>query len=128
MFQSLSRSAPATQVDPLRAFVKEIGLTVREAPLPAAPFLPGLLIEKGELVVDRRRRRYAGDILHEVGHVAVTAAAERPALGDSITEHHPEKEGKKMTVLAWTYAACRYLQLPPKWCFILPATKTRASG
>ena len=117
MFQLFSRSAPAAQVDPLLTFVREIGLTVREAALPSATFLPGLLIDKGELVVDRRRLRYAGDILHEAGHVAVTAAAERPALGGNITEHHPEKEGEEMAVLAWTYAACRHLQLPPEVVF-----------
>jgi hypothetical protein len=104
--------APAAQVDPLLAFVRSIGLVVREARLPRTTFLPGLLIEAGELVVDRRRLHYPGDILHEAGHLAVTPAAERPTLGGNIIEQHPEREGDEMAVLAWSYAASQALGLP----------------
>jgi hypothetical protein len=96
----------------LLAFVRRIGLVVREARLPQTTFLPGLLIEAGELVVDRRHLRYPGDILHEAGHLAVTPAAERPTLGGNITENHPERAGDEMAVLAWSYAAAQALGLP----------------
>jgi hypothetical protein len=107
-----SSLAPATQVDPLLAFVRKIGLVVREGRLPQTTFLPGLLIEAGELVVDRRHLRYPSDILHEAGHLAVTPAAERPTLGGNITEYHPECAGDEMAVLAWSYAAAQTLGLP----------------
>ncbi|GAA4373308.1 hypothetical protein [Hymenobacter koreensis] len=110
--------APAAQVDPLLAFVREIGLEVQEASLKDQPtFLPGLLIDRGRLVVDRQRLLYPGDILHEAGHLAVTPAAERPLLGGNVTEGQPEKEGEELAVLCWTYAACRALQLPPEVIF-----------
>ncbi|QNH63459.1 hypothetical protein [Hymenobacter sediminicola] len=112
LFSSKPKAAPAAQIDPLLAFVREIGLEVREATLKQPTFLPGLLLERGALVVDRRRLLYPGDILHEAGHLAVTTAAERPAVGGNVTEHHPEKEGEEMAVLAWSYAAALALDLP----------------
>lgn len=110
MFEPSHASEALT--DRLLAFVRDLGLTVREAPLPNPTFLPGLLLEQGQLVVDRKRLLYPGDILHEAGHLAVTPAAERPAVGGNITEHHPEKEGEEMAVLAWSYAAGQVLGLP----------------
>lgn len=108
---------PAALVEKLLAFVREIGLAVQEAPIQQTSFLPGLLLHQGRLVVDRPRLLYPGDILHEAGHLAVTAAAERPAMSGNITENHPEKEGEELAVLAWTYAACRHLHLPAATVF-----------
>ncbi|TGE25563.1 hypothetical protein E5K00_10355 [Hymenobacter aquaticus] len=111
-------AALATQIDPLLTFVRAIGLEVREASLEGQKtFLPGLLIDRGALVVDRQRLLYPGDILHEAGHIAVTPAAERPRLLDNVTENHPEKEGDEMAVLCWSYAASRALDLPPEVVF-----------
>ncbi|AHJ98556.1 hypothetical protein [Hymenobacter swuensis] len=101
-----------TPTDTLIEFVRDIGLTVHEASLVQPTFLPGLLIARGQLVVDRQRLLYPGDILHEAGHLAVTPAAERPSLGGNITENHPEKEGEELAVLAWSYAAAQALELP----------------
>ncbi|WP_400191960.1 hypothetical protein [Hymenobacter sp. B81] len=110
--------AAVSLVDQLLAFVRGIGLEVREADLAGqATFLPGILLERGALVVDRRRLLYPGDLLHEAGHLAVTAAAERPTVGGNVTEHHPEKEGEEMAVHCWAYAACRALGLPPDVLF-----------
>lgn len=105
-------AAPAAQVDPLLAFVRRIGLEVREARLPNATFLPGILLEGGALVIDRHRLLYPGDILHEAGHLAVAPAAERPTLGGDIGAQHPERAGDELAVLAWTYAAARELGIP----------------
>ncbi|SHL11097.1 hypothetical protein [Hymenobacter psychrotolerans] len=117
LFSSKPNAAPAAQIDPLLAFVREIGLEVREAPLRQPTFLPGLLLERGALVLDRTRLLYPGDILHEAGHLAVTPAAERPTVGGNITQNHPEKEGEELAVLAWSYAAARALALPPAVVF-----------
>ncbi|MCC2547846.1 hypothetical protein LJY25_15455 [Hymenobacter sp. BT175] len=112
-----SAATATALIDQLLAFVQDIGLTVREAPLPEPTFLPGLLIEQGELVVDRSRLLYPGDILHEAGHVAVTPAAERHLVGGHITENQPEKEGDEMAVHGWCYAACMALKLPANVVF-----------
>ncbi|MET4108225.1 hypothetical protein [Hymenobacter sp. UYP22] len=107
-----SSPTPAALVTVLLAFVEEIGLVVQQEHIEQACFLPGLLLRQGQLVVDHHRLLYPGDILHEAGHLAVTAAAERPTVGGNITENHPEKEGEELAVLAWTYAACRHVGLP----------------
>jgi hypothetical protein len=103
---------PAALVDTLLAFGRKIGLEVHETVVEQPTFLPGLLLERGRLLVDRTRLLYPGDLLHEAGHLAVTPAAERAGTGGNITEHHPEKEGDELAVLAWTYAACHHLGLP----------------
>ncbi|WP_426490869.1 hypothetical protein [Hymenobacter sp. 102] len=104
-------------VDTLLAFVREIGLEVRETAMKHPTFLPGILLERGRLLVDRSCLLYPGDLLHEAGHLAVTPADERVGVGGNITEHHPEKGGDELAVLAWTYAACCYLDLPPTVVF-----------
>ncbi len=104
---------PADYLDRMLEFLTSIGLPVRETSFAKPGFLPGLLIEKGELLLDRARLLYPGDLLHEAGHLAVTAAAERPLLGANVTENHPEKEGEELAVLLWTYAACCHLNIPP---------------
>ncbi|MDU0372487.1 hypothetical protein ACFPAF_18955 [Hymenobacter endophyticus] len=103
---------PAALATVLLDFVEKSGLVVQEEPIEQACFLPGLLLRQGQLVVDRHQLLYPGDILHEAGHLAVTAAAERPTVGGNSTENHPEKEGEELAVLACTYAACRHLGLP----------------
>ena len=105
--------APADYLDRMLEFLAAIDLPVRETSFDKPGFLPGLLIEKGELLLDRARLRYPGDVLHEAGHLAVTVAAERPLLGANVTENHPEKDGDELAVLLWTYAACRHLGIPP---------------
>ncbi|RYU76103.1 hypothetical protein EWM57_19080 [Hymenobacter persicinus] len=105
-------ATPAALTDYLLHFVREIGIPVREEPIPSPSFLPGLLIDAGQLVVDRDQLLYPGDILHEAGHIAVTTAAERHLVGGNVTEHNPEKEGEEMAVHVWCYAACVHLGLP----------------
>jgi len=105
--------APADYLDRVLGFLASVGLSVRETSFEKTGFLPGLLIEKGELLLDRACLLYPGDVLHEAGHIAVTTAAERPLLGANVTENHPEKDGDELAVLLWTYAACRHLGIPP---------------
>ena len=105
--------APVDYHDRMLEFMTSNGHPLRETPFEQPGFLPGLLIDKGELLLDRARLLYPGDLLHEAGHIAVTVAAERPLLGANVTENHPEKEGEELAVLLWTYAACRHLDIPP---------------
>jgi hypothetical protein len=109
--------APLLYLDQILEFLAGIGLPVREISFDKIGFLPGLLIENGELLLDRSRLLYPGDVLHEAGHIAVTVAAERSLLGANVTENHPEKEGEELAVLLWTYAACQVLAIPPAVVF-----------
>ncbi len=95
----------------LAAFVRDIGLPVRAAALPADTLLPGLDIRDGAIVVDEARLAHPGDILHEAGHLAVADPAERgvPRLSPS--------PGDEMASIAWSYAALRHLQLEPAIVF-----------
>lgn len=95
----------------LAGFVREIGIDVRAAALPAGTFLPGLDIRDGAILVDEDKLAYPGDILHEAGHLAVTEPAARHAPTLSPT---PAEE---MATLAWSYAALRHLDLDPAVVF-----------
>ena len=95
----------------LVAFVRGIGIDVRTATLPEKTVLPGLDIRHGAILVDEARMIHPGDILHEAGHLAVTAPAERNAPQLSPT---PADE---MASIAWSYAALRHLALDPAIVF-----------
>jgi hypothetical protein len=101
----------------MRRFLTEIGIETRETELTEDTFLPGLLIDHGQLLIDPARLLYPGDVLHEAGHIAVTAAAERPHLHGNITENNPEKEGEELAAMLWSYAACQELGLPAEVVF-----------
>ena len=95
----------------LAAFVRDIGLPLRAAALPADTLLPGLDIRDGAIVVDEARLAHPGDILHEAGHLAVSDPAERGVPRLSPTP------GDEMASIAWSYAALRYLGLEPAIVF-----------
>jgi len=95
----------------LAAFVRDIGLPLRAAALPADTLLPGLDILDGAVVIDEARLAHPGDILHEAGHLAVSDPAERGVPRLSPTP------GDEMASIAWSYAALRYLGLDPAVVF-----------
>jgi len=95
----------------LAGFVREMGIDVRAAALPADTFLPGLDIRDGAIIVDEERLAHPGDLLHEAGHIAVTDPAERNAPALSPTP------GDEMATLAWSYAALTHLALSPEIVF-----------
>ncbi|MDO7873188.1 hypothetical protein Q5H93_00465 [Hymenobacter sp. ASUV-10] len=114
--------APVSHTDtawlpPILAFLTEIGIVVEDTTLRDDTFLPGILIHEGRLLLDRQRLLYPGDVVHEAGHIAVTRAAERPALGGNVTEDNPEKEGDELAVHLWAYAACLAMRLPAEVVF-----------
>jgi len=95
------------------AFLREIGLRVREAPLPEPTLLPGVTLSCGGLVFDRARLAHPGDLLHEAGHLAVLPAAERATQDGSAGEDG----GAEMAAIAWSYAAGVFLGLPGEVVF-----------
>lgn len=95
------------------AFLRRIGIEVRAGELAEATFLPGILIDRGGLVVDERRLSFPGDLLHEAGHLAVAAPERRAEMGANAGPDAAEE----MMAIAWSYAALVHLGLEPSVVF-----------
>jgi len=105
-------------LDPIAApiidWLREIGLTVRLAPLaPEDTFLPGVMLEPGGLVMDPERLLYPGDLLHEAGHLAVMLPAQRAVTGSNAGSDM----GDEIAAQTWSYAAAVHLGLAPEVVF-----------
>ena len=99
------------------AFIRSIGITVTERPIEEETFLPGILISQGGIVIDIEKLKYPGDVLHEAGHIAVIPEAERPALHGPDIAARPERASEEMMAIAWSYAACKHLDIDPYFVF-----------
>ena len=76
-------------------------------------FLPGLLIDRGLIVVDMKSLKYPGDLLHEMGHIAVMAPDERRRRKGDISK----KPADEMATIAWSWAALSHLAIEPEVVF-----------
>lgn len=94
------------------AFLRGIGLDVREEPLDADTFLPGVRIVRGAIVYDRERLAWPGDLLHEAAHVALTPSSYRHALDDALDGEVAHPHGGEVESIAWSVAAALHLGLP----------------
>ena len=94
-------------------WLREIGLTVRIAPLGADTFLPGVTMEPGGLIVDPERLLYPGDLLHEAGHLATMLPALRAATGSNAGSNM----GDEIAAQTWSYAAAVHLGLSAEIVF-----------
>jgi hypothetical protein len=90
-------------------FLRSIGLPVYFANIDADTFLPGILINKGAIIIDKHKLKYPGDILHEAGHLAVVLPEERNQLAGNAAENRSQHEAEEMMSIAWSYAACIHL-------------------
>ena len=93
-------------------FLQEIGIDVIETELDDNCFLPGLSLKATAVLVDRKRLKYPGDLLHEAGHIAVTEAELRPLIGSEQMPQEWPDGGNEMSTILWSYAAALHLQLP----------------
>lgn len=101
-----------TNTQTILDFFDEIGLNYRLESLSENTFLPGIHIHQGGLVIDVEKLKYPGDLLHEAGHIAVTAVTERAQLcGDMKFAGHNGAE--ETAAIAWSYAACKYINMAP---------------
>lgn len=96
----------------IRAFLAEIGIPVTAAPLDRDGFLPGIAVRDGGLTIDPARRFWPGDLLHEAGHIAVTAPEARATLTQV-----SDCPGEEMAAIAWSYAAARAIGIDPAVVF-----------
>lgn len=99
-------------------FLSEIGIeTVHETIDDEAGFLPGFLIEKGKIIMDKNKIKFHGDILHEAAHIAVVPSADRALLDGKNIGERKDAAAEEMMAIAWTYAACIHLNIDPHFVF-----------
>ena len=98
-------------------FLESIGIPVHFKSLETNCFLPGISIENGEIVVDKAKMKYPGDILHEAGHIAVVPKAERCVLNEHTIVERKDKDAEEMMAIAWSFAACKHLGLDASFVF-----------
>lgn len=103
-------------IDKLTSFVTYIGLTVCFETIDADTFLPGILLRNGTLIIDKKKLKYPGDILHEAGHLAVMPPSIRCNMSDNLTDDSIHDGGELMAI-AWSYAACIHLDIDPRIVF-----------
>lgn len=94
-------------------WLRQIGLTIRLAPLGDDTFLPGVTLAPGGLIVDPDRLLYPGDLLHEAGHLATMLPEQRTSAGSNAGSDM----GAEIAAQTWSYAAAIHLGLPPEIVF-----------
>jgi hypothetical protein len=107
--------------DPLTSrivdFLNSIGIEVVPTRLGAEAFLPGILVERGRLLVDESKLTYPGDLLHEAGHLALAPGEVRPGLSGEVIIPGADMSVVEVQVTAWAYAAVTHLEMNPKILF-----------
>ncbi len=104
------------EIDLILRFFEQIGIEAKYGPVPDATFLPGILIDGGRLIIDVGKLKYAGDLLHEAGHVAMVPSADRPLMQGNIETDSPV-DTMELGAILWSYAALKHLNLPPEFVF-----------
>lgn len=99
------------------AFLNSIGIETSFRKIGNKSFLPGFLINKGTIIIDRDALEHPGDILHEAGHIAVVPAADRPGLSEKSIIGRKNRESEEIMAIAWSYAACINLLIDPNFVF-----------
>jgi hypothetical protein len=111
-------SATATNhLDIITIFLKGIQIPVVHTNLSDTCFLPGLKIFKNQILLDSKRLSYFGDLLHEAGHIAVTAPSLRVLIGTDKMQAEWPSQGDEIAAMLWSYAALKHLDLPPETVF-----------
>lgn len=90
------------------SFLREIGIDVREGQCSEKPFMPGVGVENGVLMVDRSTLLYPGDLLHEAGHLAIMPPDRRSKAAGNIGSNL----GEEIAAQAWSYAAALAADIP----------------
>lgn len=95
-------------IDQIQNFLESIGIKVNICSIEQPTFLPGIMIEKGELWIDKEKLSYPGDLLHDAGHIAVSAKEKRHLLsGNNIND-----AGEEIAAILWSFAASKVLNIP----------------
>jgi len=95
------------------AFIENIGIEVKKSSIDEETFLPGILIDKGVMIIDEEKLLYEGDLLHEAGHIATLTPQKRLEVYNDVSKN----PGDELATLAWSYAAGKYLDLDARVIF-----------
>jgi len=117
LMETREASKASSLLDRSVGFLKAIGIPVHFRPIATDCFLPGISIVNGEIVVDMEKLKYPGDILHEAGHIAVVPAIERSTLNEHAIGQREQRDAEEMMAIAWSYAACVYLDIDASFVF-----------
>lgn len=98
-------------------FLTAIGIEIIPTRLESVGFLPGILVDRGRLLVDESELTYPGDLLHEAGHLAIAPSDVRASLGGKVVIPGADMDAVEAQVTAWAYAAVVHLGLDPKALF-----------
>lgn len=112
-----SSTLERTELTLILSFLKEIGIEVIETELPDGTFLPGLSLGPNCVYVDHSRLLYPGDLLHEAGHLAVTAADQRSKIGTTEIAADWPNGGEELGAILWSYAASKHIGIPEEVVF-----------
>jgi len=99
-------------IQKMYAFLRKIGIPVKEKVLLETTFLPGLKIENSTLFVDREKLKYKGDIIHEAGHIALEKPAVRKKINGNISDTIDTSEGTEIAIHLWSFLVCKELDIP----------------
>lgn len=102
-------------------WLETIGIPIRVAPLPDDILMPNTDVIDGEIIIDPARPGWPGDLLHEAGHLAVTAPERRASGGMS------DDPAEEMASIAWSAAAARACGVPLEVLFHDAGYKGRAA-
>lgn len=98
-------------------FLTQIGLKVSYANLDDPTLLPGILIDRGEIIIDIDKLTYPGDLLHEAGHVAVMEPQNRELILVETMGDAGGDRGEEVVTILWSYAAIKAIGLPVEVLF-----------
>ena len=128
----------ADALDPILAFLDEIGLPALAGAVDETSFLPGVAIKRGRLIYDVEQLIVPGDLLHEAGHLAAVPLRWRDQIGDNVdaslaalARTHPEAAAVKHTDLfpiAWSWAAALHIGVEPACIFEAGGYGAQAGG
>lgn len=100
-------------IEKIVAFLTELGIEVSWVEHHQKTFLPGIMVDRGAILIDESKLLYPGDLLHEAGHLAVIPAEQRNRARDNMGKN----AGEEMGAIAWSYAASVHLALDPSVVF-----------
>lgn len=98
-------------IDKILDFLKAIQVNVIETQLPDDTFLPGLSLKGDTILMDPKKLKYPGDLLHEAGHIAVTEETSRNLIGTDKMDTEWPTAGDELATILWSFAALKHLNL-----------------
>jgi hypothetical protein len=108
--------------DRIVEFLTDIGLDLEEDSVIGETFLPGISVVDQTIRYETGKLLYPGDLLHEAGHLAVLSPVERAQAAGNFEGDG----GCEMAAIAWSYAACLHIELPPELLFHTGGYKNEA--